>query len=100
NSYSTVFGPSTPGAMNVTAGNTYGAICGPTSAVYQGTPCSAPPGTAPATPGSPQSQGTETVYSDADPNYDICSATQDGKSATQTIQMGGKNLGDLLSQAR
>jgi phospholipase C len=99
NSYSTVFGPSTPGAMNVTAGNTFGAICGPTSAVYQGTPCTAAPGSAAATPGSPQPQGTETVYSDADPNYDICSATQDGRTAAQTIQMGGKNIGDLLSQA-
>jgi phospholipase C len=99
NSYSTVFGPSTPGAMNVTAGNTYGAICGPTSAVYLGTPCTAAPGTAAATPGSPQPQGTETVYSDADPNFDICSATQDHKSAAQTIQMGGQNIGDLLDRA-
>ena len=99
NSYSTTFGPSTPGALNVTSGNTYGAICGPTSAVYQGTPCTADPGTAASTPGSPQPQGTETVYSDADPNYDICSATQDKKTASATIQMGGRNVGDLLSGA-
>ncbi len=98
-SYSTTFGPSTPGALNVTSGNTYGAICGPTSAVYQGTPCTADPGTAASTPGSPQPQGTETVYSDADPNYDICSATQDKKTASATIQMGGRNVGDLLSGA-
>ena len=39
------------------------------------------------------------MYSDADPNYDICSATQDGRAAAATIQMGGKNIGDLLDQA-
>jgi phospholipase C len=99
NSYGTNFGPSTPGAINVTAGNTYGAICGPSSAVMNSTPCTAAPGSTAATPGSPQAQGGGTVYSDADPNYDICSATQDGDSAASTIQMGGQNVGDLLDQA-
>ena len=99
NSYSDTFGPSTPGAINVTAGNTYGAICGPTSAVFGGTPCPDAPGSDSATPGSPKSQGTETVYSDSDPNYDICSSTQDHKTAAQTIQMGGENIGDLLDTA-
>ena len=99
NSYGTGFGPSSPGAINVTAGNTYGAICGPTSAVYGGTPCTAAPGSASATPGSPQPAGTETMYSDADPNFDVCSATQDGNSAASTIQMGGQNVGDLLDKS-
>jgi phospholipase C len=99
NSYGTNFGPSTPGAINVTAGNTYGAICGPTSAVYGGTPCTAAPGSAAATPGSPSPQGKETVYSDSDPNLDVCSATQDGNTAAKTIQMGGENIGDLLDKA-
>ncbi len=39
------------------------------------------------------------MYSDADPNYDICSATQDGRAAGATIQMGGENVGNLLEQA-
>jgi hypothetical protein len=39
------------------------------------------------------------VYSDGDPNYDICSATQDHRTAAATIQMGGQNIGDLLDQA-
>jgi phospholipase C len=100
NSYSTNFGPSTPGAINVTAGNTFGAICGPTSAVINALPCTATPGAAPATPaGSTQPQGPGTTYSDADPNFDVCSATQDGRTAVQTIQMGGKNIGDLLNQS-
>src|SRR5439155_3677324 len=45
-SYSTVFGPSTPGAINVTGANTFGAICGGN---LNATPCTAAPGTTPAT---------------------------------------------------
>ena len=101
NSYGTGFGPSTPGAINVTAGNTYGAMCGPASAVYGSSPCSDWSATnLPApTPGSPQAQGTGTTYSDADPAYDLCSYTQDGKTAAKTIEMGGMNVGDLLDKA-
>ena len=97
NSYSDVFGPSTPGALNVTAANNYGAICGPSSAVYNSTPCTDTPGASPATPQAGSATGT--VYSDADPNYDICSTTQDHRSAASTIQMGGQNIGDLLNKA-
>jgi phospholipase C len=98
NSYSDGFGPSTPGAINVTAGNTYGAICGPSSAVFNSTPCTDTPGATPATPQSGTPTGT--VYSDADPNYDICSGSQqDHRTAGSTIQMGGQNIGDLLNEA-
>jgi phospholipase C len=97
NSYGTNFGPSSPGAVNVNAGNTYGAVCGPTSAVYASSPCVAPTGTLQATPGQPSPQGTGTMYSDADPYYDVCSATQDGHSGASDIQMGGANIGDLLN---
>ena len=98
NSFSDNFGPSTPGALNVISGNTYGAVCGPTSAVYNSSACTAAPGSAPAKPGSPRSQGSGTVYGDADPNFDICSATQDGGNAAGTIQLGGQNIGDLLDK--
>ena len=97
NSYSDTFGPSTPGAFNVTAANTYGAICGPSSAVHGAPTCSADPGSVAATPGSPVVPGPGTTYSDADPNFDICSATQDKRAANATIQMGGKNIGDALN---
>ncbi len=99
NSYGTTFGPSTPGAINVTAGNTYGAICGPSSAVYNASPCTAQPGSSLAGPGYSQSQGSGTDYSDADPNFDVCSSTEDHQSAGKTIQMGGQNIGDLLDAA-
>ena len=44
NSYTTNFGPSTPGALNVTSAQTYGAICGPTSATINDSTCAAPSG--------------------------------------------------------
>ena len=98
NSYGTNFGPSSPGAINVTSGNTYGAICGPTSAVYQAPACTVPTGSPNATPGQSAAQGPGTLYSDADPYYDTCSSTQDGNTAPKDIQMGGRNIGDLLNQ--
>jgi phospholipase C len=101
NSYSSNFGPSSPGAINISAGNTFGAICGPSSATINDAPCAGAPG-APtnATPGSPQPQGPGTMYSDSDPYWDVCSgAQQDKHTADQTIQMGGANIGDLLDKA-
>jgi phospholipase C len=96
NSYSTVFGPSTPGAINVTGANNFGAICGGN---INSTPCTAVPGATPATPGQSQPQGTGTISGDPDPNLDICTKTQDGHTTgAGTAEMGGKNIGDLLDQ--
>src|SRR6185437_16660729 len=53
NSWSDAFGPSTPGAIEVVSGNTFGAICGPTSSTINAAPCTAAPGSATATPGQP-----------------------------------------------
>ena len=103
NSYGTTFGPSTPGALNVTAAQTYGAICGPTSAVYGGPACTAPAGGLSAslsTPGSPAAAGPGSVYSDADPLFDACSnsaMTGGTYSPAKDIEMGGPNVGDLLN---
>ena len=44
NAYGTSYGPSTPGALNVTSAQTYGAICGPSSATINDSPCTAPTG--------------------------------------------------------
>jgi phospholipase C len=95
-SFGTTFGPSTPGALNVTLGNTFGATCGsdPT-AVYPVQPaCPASDMTATPTPGVVQPQGAGTVFGDDDPAYDMCSST-----AFPTIGMGGENIGDLLDKA-
>jgi len=109
NAYGTTYGPSTPGALNVAAAQTYGAICGPASATINDSPCPNPPGldtTNPAasniTAGPAQPAGPGTTYSDADPTYDICSYLPgsdggDGGTAAKTITMGGKNIGDELT---
>ncbi|HLY49116.1 MAG TPA: alkaline phosphatase family protein [Solirubrobacteraceae bacterium] len=93
NSYSDTFGPSTPGALNVTTGNTFGAICGSdATAVNPPQPsCPASDATATPTPGHPQAQGPGAVFDDDDPAFDMC-------SSGTTIGMGGQNIGDLLNQ--
>jgi phospholipase C len=91
NSYGTSFGPSTVGALNLVAGNTYGATCGDSSHVYSNggvTVPACPAGPPAARAGTPA--GTGTVYGDSDPLYDGC-------SAGSTIAMGGRNVGDLLN---
>jgi phospholipase C len=87
--------------VNVASGNTYGAICGPSSAVFGSSPCTvtAPPA---ATPGSPAAYGTGTNYSDADPVFDNCSNGSNGTAnkykPSSDMEMGGPNIGDLLSK--
>lgn len=71
NSYNTVFGPSTPGALDLISGQTHGAVA-------------TTPSLAPVNNG--------TIFSDADPLYDDCSTTNGN-----TVAMTGKNIGDLLN---
>jgi phospholipase C len=78
NSYGTVFGPSTPGLMNLVAGQTNGVV-------------QTLNGTGSETDGG---NGTLTVIGDPDPIGDICSAPKRNQ-----VQMGSKNIGDLLSAA-
>jgi phospholipase C len=116
NFYSTTYGPSTPGALNVTSAQTYGALCGPSYATINDPPCAAPAGynasdvlasdlTANQTTVANQAPaGPGTTYSDADPAYDICSyapsaAGGDGNAPSNTIAMGGPNIGDELTTA-
>jgi phospholipase C len=75
NSYGTTFGPSTPGVLNLVSGTTF-----------------------PATPSAPQAKivpnnaGPGTIVGDLDPTGDVC-------SAGTTVQLGGPNIGDLLTGA-
>src|SRR5438876_1118469 len=72
NSFGTVFGPSTPGALNLVSGQTHGAV---------------PP--ALATPfGVDTANGT--VIGDPQPANDMC-------STRETVTMTGRNVGDLLN---
>ena len=92
NFYGTSFGQSTPGALNLSTGNTYGATCGPSDSVINTEPC--PSGVGKPTPGKPQAVGTGTVYADPDPFYDKCSAQG------TTAALGGRNIGDLLNDEK
>jgi phospholipase C len=76
NSFGTTFGPSTPGLLNLVAGNTYPATL-----------------TGPATTGViAVTNGIGTVVGDPDPTGDVCSRT------ASTVRLGGPNIGDLLNQ--
>jgi phospholipase C len=68
NSYDTVFGPSTPGALNLISGQTHGA----TPAAIAG------------------SVENGSVIGDPDPTLDDC-------GSGNTVTMSGKNIGDLLN---
>ena len=68
NFFTSVFGPSTPGALNLISGQTHGA----------------------SPPNSLDNVANGTVIGDPDPKYDDC-----GRSPQ--ISMAGKNIGDLLN---
>ena len=70
NSFDTMFGPSTPGAVNLISGQTHGAsLSGPGSSVANGT-----------------------VIGDQDPAFDDCSSM-----SAPTLTLSGRNIGDLLN---
>lgn len=76
NSFNTVFGPSTPGAINLVSGQTNGLaqnVNGTGSLVADG-------------------NGSFSVIGDPDPINDVCSTTTGTK-----VTMAGKNIGDLLN---
>ena len=81
NAYTSTYGPSTPGALEVVAGQTNGMKAVLTTKK-------------PSTPGSyyvNDGQGGFTMINDVDPAYDLCS------SKTDAAMMTGKNIGDLLN---
>ncbi|MEE4541206.1 alkaline phosphatase family protein [Streptomyces sp. V4-01] len=90
NSFDDVFGPSTPGALDLVSGNTHGGVT-----VDSTTGRQLPPD-ASNTVGSPDPvTGVGTVHADSDPAYDDCS---DGNhTATDHLTaMKGRTIGDLL----
>jgi phospholipase C len=77
NAFSDDYGPSSPGAINMFAGQTNGAVV--------------PPGLSAST--IPDGAGGLTLINDTDPAGDVCS------SKTSQVQMTSKNIGDLLNSA-
>ncbi|HEY7047115.1 MAG TPA: alkaline phosphatase family protein [Jatrophihabitantaceae bacterium] len=88
NSYDTVFGPSTPGALNLVSGQTHGgqAVNSVTGAVV----------TDPSVVVSPDKNQVGTVIGDPDPAFDDCS-DKNHTSTNNLLQMNGPNIGDRLN---
>jgi phospholipase C len=78
NHYSSTFGPSTPGVMNLVSGQTNGVV-----ATLNGTSDEVDGG-----------NGSLTVIGDPDPLNDVCS-----NPTRNQVQMGGQNIGNLLTAA-
>jgi phospholipase C len=93
NNYDTSFGPSSPGALNVTSGNTSGAKA-------------LNPAWDPTDPGAPatsssivdvnSSTGLGVLYGDNDPYYDGCSDSNHSTDGALAV-LTGENIGDLLN---
>jgi phospholipase C len=90
NAFSTGYGPSTPGALNLVSGNTFGAICGGSSTI-NAPKCPTTFSTA-NNPGVVAPQGPGTVFGDDRPFFDNCD-----RPGQSTAQVGGQNVGDLLN---
>jgi phospholipase C len=88
NSYGTTFGPSTPGALNLIAGQTHGATA-VTSVTHQ-------PVNDTSIVGTPDANHAGTIFDDADPAFDDCS-DNNHTSTDNLVQMSGRNIGDLLN---
>lgn len=88
NSFNSIFGPSTPGAINLISGNTFGGI------THFGTGSTASyPNTVTAGTGSFVSD-----IGDFDAYLDDCGNDKGGTVTTSTtLEMTGKNIGDLLN---
>src|SRR5208337_3622602 len=79
NSWDTIFGPSTPGALNLISGQTNGAVPMTGSNVTAVTVAN--------------TDGSLSLIGDADPTGDMCS------TSSRQVSMTGPNIGDLLNAA-
>ncbi|MFG2123442.1 phospholipase C [Streptomyces sp. NPDC048710] len=89
-SFSSVYGPSTPGALNLVSGQTHGVVSvDPATGKRTATPD-------PYAVKSPDAKGVGTVVNDPDPAFDDCSG-KDHTSTNALAAMQGANVGDLLN---
>jgi phospholipase C len=93
NSYGSQFGPSTVGVLNLISGQTNGAIYYSIPTTCSSTSCKIG---ADNTDVASDENGGLTVMGDPDPYLDVCSLAQNG-SSDHTVEMLGKNIGDLLN---
>ncbi|MCF8566178.1 phospholipase [Alicyclobacillus tolerans] len=90
NSFGTNFGPSTPGALNLVAGTTHGAVGYSAPQKEGGTQLQPNPTTGVIIPGTLDKNNT--LFNDIDPYYDSAS-----NSKKPTVAMTGQNVGNLLN---
>ncbi|MEW1653863.1 alkaline phosphatase family protein [Streptomyces sp. NPDC093707] len=96
-SFGSVYGPSTPGAINLASGNTHGVIStDPASGTENPKQTDKPDGYAVQ---SPDAKGVGTMINDPDPAYDDCSG-KDHTSKNALAAMQGRNIGDLLNDRK
>ncbi|GGN07097.1 phospholipase C [Terrabacter tumescens] len=92
--FSTTFGPSTPGAINLVSGQTHGVK----EFTADGKPA-ATPSTGDYTVRFPDANGVGTMTGDPDPVYDDCSNASHTRR-NPLAAMTGRNIGDLLNAKR
>jgi len=95
NNWDVSFGPSTPGALNVTSGNTSGAKA--LNPSWDPTDPNAPT-TAANIVDVNSKTGLGVLYGDNDPYYDGCSDTNHSTDGSLAV-LTGKNIGDLLNSS-
>ncbi|MCA1223855.1 phospholipase C [Streptomyces sp. 8L] len=95
NSYGDTYGPSTPGALNLVAGQTHGVLSVDPADTEKPKKTKTPASFV----ASPDAKGTGTLNGDTDPAYDDCSNT-DHTATSPTAEMRGKNIGDLLNRKK
>ncbi|WP_030253358.1 phospholipase C [Streptomyces violens] len=96
-SFSTTYGPSTPGAINLVSGQTHGIVTiDPHSSTEHPRQADKPD---PGVVSSPDAKGVGTMTLDPDPAYDDCS-DKDHTSGDNLGAMTGRNIGDLLNSRR
>jgi len=84
NSWTTTFGPSSPGAINLVSGQTHGIVATNEAYGLFSKNHITPDGT---------DAGTYTLIGDSDPLGDVCPQESDA------VTLGGRNIGDLLNAA-
>ncbi|MET7905242.1 alkaline phosphatase family protein [Streptomyces sp. NPDC005336] len=93
-SFSSAYGPSTPGALELVSGQTHGVIStDPKSSTEDPKQTDKPD---PYTVASPDAKGVGTVINDPDPAFDDCS-NKDHTSNNALARLKGENIGDRLN---
>ncbi|MFE1915511.1 phospholipase C [Streptomyces anandii] len=93
-SFSSTYGPSSPGAINLVSGQTHGIISVDPASGTENPEQTATPD--PYTVKSPDADGVGTMINDPDPAFDDCSG-KDHTSSNALAVMKGRNIGDLLN---